>query len=158
MTQQSVNNFLQAAEKNPTLSKQIEAASELDIVVQIAADNGYEFTEEEIINTLNEQQIEFAKKELNFGESAIALFEEAQKNEELREQLNVAVNSADTTAEVIRIAQKKGFTLTEEEINKFLQAQQEPEDGELSEEILEAVAGGGCIYFPWKKFPKKVSW
>ena len=38
---------------------------------------------------------------------------------------------------------KKGYALTEEEVTSFLQAQQEPEDGELSEEALEAVAGGG---------------
>ena len=43
----------------------------------------------------------------------------------------------------MRIANEKGFILTEEEVNRFLQAQQEPEDGELSEEALEAVAGGG---------------
>ena len=158
MTKQSVNTFLQAAGTNPTLSKQIEAASEPAIVVQIAANNGYEFTEEELVNSLKEQQIEFAKEELNFSESAIALFEEAQENEALREQLDAAVNSANTTAEVMRIAQEKGFTLTEEEITKFLQAQQEPEDGELSEEALEAVAGGGwCFKLKWPR-PRPSSW
>ena len=42
MTQQSVNDFLQAADNNPTLSQQVEGASEPAIVIQIAADNGYQ--------------------------------------------------------------------------------------------------------------------
>ena len=107
MSQQSVNDFLQATKDNSALANQVANASEPSVVVGIAADNGYEFTEEELVNALNEQQLEVAKEDLHFSESALALFEESLENDELRDRLNAAVNAPDTTGEIIRIANEK---------------------------------------------------
>ena len=62
MTRQSVNDFFQAIATDSALAMKVEAASEPSAVVQIGADNGYQFTEEELVRALSEQQLELPEK------------------------------------------------------------------------------------------------
>ena len=67
------------------------------------------------------------------------LLEEANKNEALKAKLK-ALNGKDAVAEsVIAIAQEFGFTLTADDLKSGV-------DGELSEDELDAVAGGVVMY------------
>ena len=70
------------------------------------------------------------------------------------EQLE-AVKAAKSAEELIEIAKKENIELTQEQAENFLQ----PPVGEISEEELENVSGGGCgtssEYSQWEKEAKK---
>ncbi len=60
-----------------------------------------------------------------------------ESDSEIRKQ----VVNANSSADIVRIAAENGYTFTEEEVE--IAMQEALVDGELSDELLEAVAGGG---------------
>ena len=71
-------------------------------------------------------------------------FEELSRNEEFKSKLE----NAQSVSELVEILREYGIETTEEELEAAYAAQ----EGELSEENLEDVAGG-CIWFPRLPFP-----
>jgi len=68
------------------------------------------------------------------------------------EALQQNVKAADSSMKVINIAAEKGYDFTELELEAFMQ-EAIAADGELSEEALETVAGGGDKKKDKKKSP-----
>ncbi|WP_066384604.1 MULTISPECIES: Nif11-like leader peptide family natural product precursor [unclassified Anabaena] len=73
-------------------------------------------------------------------EALVKMFEAAKEDAALQQQLE----KADGYAEAVKIGAENGFNFTEEEAQAFLAERGliEGPEGELSEEALEAVAGG----------------
>ena len=63
--------------------------------------------------------------------------EEASKDKEFSQK----VSKADTKEALIALAAEKGFTLTEADMES-----PKPQDGEISDDEVEAVAGGGMCF------------
>ncbi len=63
MSRESVIKLIEAAENNPDLSKQLHSAQGPETVLDIAAKQGYQFTEAELIEVMQEKQLSFASDE-----------------------------------------------------------------------------------------------
>ncbi len=90
-------------------------------------------------------------------EAVVELFQTLDKDPELRERLT----SIKDPAEVAQIAESElGLSVTAEELTAAVVSMQNPEDaspeGELSEQELEAVAGGW--FDGWKVSVGKITW
>ena len=73
-------------------------------------------------------------------ENLKAFADEVNKNEELKNKLTALNNDETAKGKVIEIAKDYGFTLTEEDFEA------KGAEGELSEDELNAVAGGFCVF------------
>ncbi|NEP00295.1 MAG: Nif11-like leader peptide family natural product precursor [Symploca sp. SIO2E9] len=73
--------------------------------------------------------------------SVLELIKSSQENQALQQRLE----AADSPETIMKIGVEKGYNFTEEELLSVMQEIQQvaAEEGELSEDELEAVAGGG---------------
>ncbi|NEP34045.1 Nif11-like leader peptide family RiPP precursor [Moorena sp. SIO3B2] len=137
MSRESVLALIKAAEADQSLKAQLESAEGSEQVLEIAASQGYNFTEEELLTVMQEQQLEFATPPVELSEHAKALMKEVEANETLRQQFE----SAGSLADMVKIAIDQGYQVTEEEVEAGLTYFEQ--EGELSDAELEAVAGAG---------------
>ena len=63
MSRQAVIEFIEAAEANPNLRKQLNSAEGAETVMAIAEEQGYQFTEAELLAVMQEKQLSFASDE-----------------------------------------------------------------------------------------------
>ncbi|NEP34044.1 Nif11-like leader peptide family RiPP precursor [Moorena sp. SIO3B2] len=137
MSRESVLALIKAAEADQSLKAQLESAEGPEQVLEIAASQGYNFTEEELLAVMQEQQLEFATPAVELSENAKALMKEVEANETLRQQFE----SAGSVADMVKIAIDQGYQVTAEEVEAGLTYFEQ--EGELSDAELEAVAGAG---------------
>ncbi|WP_424099478.1 Nif11-like leader peptide family RiPP precursor [Moorena producens] len=137
MFRESVLALIKAAEADQSLKAQLESAEGPEQVLKIAASQGYNFTEEELLAVMQEQQLEFATPAVELSEHAKALLKEVEVNETLRQQFE----SAGSVADMVKIAIDQGYQVTAEEVEAGLTYFEQ--EGELSDAELEAVAGAG---------------
>ncbi|WP_424099482.1 Nif11-like leader peptide family RiPP precursor [Moorena producens] len=137
MSRESVLALIKAAEADQSLKAQLESAEGPEQVLKIAASQGYNFTEEELLAVMQEQQLEFATPAVELSEHAKALMKEVEANETLRQQFE----SAGSLADMVKIAIDQGYQVTAEEVEAGLTYFEQ--EGELSDAELEAVAGAG---------------
>ncbi len=142
MSRESVLALLKAAEIDQALKAQLESAEGPARVLEIAANKGYVFTEEELLAVMQEQQLELATPDVELSENAKTLMKEVEANQTLRQQFE----SAGSVADMVKIAMDQGYQVTAEEVEAGLTYFEQ--EGELSDAKLEAVAGAG------KKKPK----
>ena len=70
MSQASVLNFFKAVQKNKAVQKQLEVADSLSTAVKIGTEQGYNFTQDELIDFIEEiQQVE--AKEIEMSEEEL---------------------------------------------------------------------------------------
>ncbi|NEQ87994.1 MAG: Nif11-like leader peptide family natural product precursor [Moorea sp. SIO2I5] len=139
MSRESVLALIKAAEADQSLKAQLESAEGPEQVLEIAASQGYNFTEEELLAVMQEQQLEFATPAVELSEHTKALLKEVEANETLRQQFE----SAGSVADMVKIAMDQGYQVTEEEVEAGLTYFEQ--EGELSDAELEAVAGAGKV-------------
>lgn len=65
-----------------------------------------------------------------------------QSNQELQAQLGAADNQGSFAETAARLGQENGYSFTSEDVNAFINQKRDGVNAELSEEDLEAVAGG----------------
>jgi predicted ribosomally synthesized peptide with nif11-like leader len=65
MSKAAVIELIGAAERNPSLLKQLHSAQGPETVLTIAAERGFEFSESELFAVMQEKQLSFASKELS---------------------------------------------------------------------------------------------
>ena len=141
MTKEAVQNLIKDSQYDEQLMVQLEAAEGSEAVLEIAKERGYEFTEEELISVMQEQQFDRDNEPVKINETAFNFVKEVSNNETWKEELE-AIN---TPADIVRYAADKGYEFTEEDIISVMEHQQQlaSKESELSEEALEAIAGGG---------------
>ena len=137
MSKESVLAILKVTETDGDLKANLEAASGPAAVLEIAASQGYDFTEAELLAVMQEQQLEFAKPSVELSENTLALMKEVEANQILREQFE----SANSLADMVKIAIAQGYEITEQEIESGLTYFEQ--EAELSDAQLECVAAGG---------------
>jgi predicted ribosomally synthesized peptide with nif11-like leader len=71
-----------------------------------------------------------------------------QNSQELQEQLGAVENEESFNEMAVRLGQENGYTFTAEDVKAFLTQKKEEANPELSEQELEAVAGGKSKYDP----------
>lgn len=87
-------------------------------------------------------------------QSCVEFLTQVTKTSSLKEKLQ----QVESPADIINLAREEGYIITEEEIREVINEQ----EGELNEQSLEAVAGGGLltfakeVYASTKKFLKDV--
>ncbi|NEO89340.1 MAG: Nif11-like leader peptide family natural product precursor [Moorea sp. SIO3G5] len=136
MSRESVLALIKASENDQALKAQLESAEGPAIVLKIAASKGYDFTEEELLAVMQEQQLGFAEAPVELSENAKAFIEAVKANEVFRNKLQEAGGLAD----VVTIAMAEGFNVTEEDVESgFAYLQQEDE---LSDAQLQVSAAG----------------
>ena len=81
-----------------------------------------------------------------------------QNSQELQEQLGAAENEESFNEMAVRLGQENGYTFTAEDVEAFLTQKKEEANPELSEQELEAVAGGKSKYDPSTPCPKDTDW
>jgi len=92
-------------------------------------------------------------------ENAKLFYEELAKNEALHEKFEVIGKKYEGQKfdevqrdliyqnEILPIAKESGFAFTLAELKEYKQDVKQPQSGKLSDEELEAVAGGACIIY-----------
>ncbi len=136
MSRESVLALIKAAETDENLKAQLESAEGPATVLEIAASKGYDFTEEELLAVMQEQQLGFAEAPVELTENAKAFMEAVEANEVFRNKLQEAGSLAD----FVKIAMAEGFSVTEEEVESSLAYLEQ--EGELSDAQLEIAAAG----------------
>ncbi len=63
MSKEAVIKLIESAEINPNLKKQLYNADNPEIVLKIATQKGYQFSEAELIEVMQEKQLSFASEE-----------------------------------------------------------------------------------------------
>ena len=141
MTKEAVQNLIKDSQSNEQLMAQLEAAEGSKAVLEIAKERGYEFTEEELISVMQEQQLGCYSEPVEMNEIAFNFVKEVGNNEIWKEELE----AIQTPADIVRYAADKGYEFSEEDIISVMEHQQQlaSQESELSEEALEAIAGGG---------------
>ncbi|NEO03536.1 MAG: Nif11-like leader peptide family natural product precursor [Moorea sp. SIO3I7] len=139
MSRESVLALLKASETDQALKAQLESAEGPATVLEIAASKGYNFTEEELLAVMQEQQLGFAEAPVELSENAKALMEAVKANEVFRNKLQEAGSLAD----VVTIAMAEGFNVTEEDVESSLAYLQQ--EDELSDAQLEVLAAAGIV-------------
>jgi predicted ribosomally synthesized peptide with nif11-like leader len=71
-----------------------------------------------------------------------------QNSQELQEQLGAVENEESFNEMAVRLGQENGYTFTAEDVKAFIIQKKEEANPELSEQELEAVAGGKSKYDP----------
>ncbi|NEO47716.1 MAG: Nif11-like leader peptide family natural product precursor [Moorea sp. SIO4A3] len=137
MSRESVLALLEAAETDQALKAQLESAEGPATVLEIAASKGYDFTEEELLAVMQEQQLGFPEAPVELSENAKALMEAVEANEVFRNKLQEAGSLAD----VVKIAIAEGFNVTEEDVESGLAYLQQ--EDELSDAQMEVLAAAG---------------
>ncbi|NEO67745.1 MAG: Nif11-like leader peptide family natural product precursor [Moorea sp. SIO4G2] len=137
MSRESVLTLLKASETDQALKAQLESAEGPATVLEIAASKGYNFTEEELLAVMQEQQLGFAEAPVELSENAKALMEVVEANEVFRNKLQEAGSLAD----VVTIAMAEGFNVTEEDVESGLAYLEQ--HGELSDAQLELLSAAG---------------
>ena len=124
----------------------LEAAEGSEAVIKIAQERGYEFTEDELILVMQEEQLSFSGQPAEFNESALKFMKEVDNNQAWKKELE-AINTPD---DIVRYAADKGYEFTEKDLVAVIQEQQQETsvEGEISDEVLESVAGG--LFDNWK--------
>jgi len=69
-----------------------------------------------------------------------------QNSQELQEQLGAVENEESFNEMAVRLGQENGYTFTAEDVKAFINQKKEEANPELSEQELEAVAGGKSKY------------
>ena len=140
MTKQAVQNLIRESQSDEQLMAQLEAAEGSEAVLEIAKERGYEFTEAELISVMQEQQLDCDNEPIEISETAFNFVKEVGNNETWKEELE----TINTPADIVRYAADKGYEFTEEDIVSVMEHQRELAflESELSEEALEAIAGG----------------
>ncbi|MDJ0713516.1 MAG: Nif11-like leader peptide family natural product precursor [Prochloraceae cyanobacterium] len=70
MSQASVFDFFKAVQKNKAVQKQLEVAESLNVAVKIGTEQGYNFTQDELIDFIEEiqrleaKEVEMSEEEL----------------------------------------------------------------------------------------------
>ena len=78
-----------------------------------------------------------------------------QNSQELQEQLGAVENEESFNEMAVRLGQENGYTFTAEDVKAFINQKKEEANPELSEQELEAVAGGKSkSYDPSTPCPK----
>ncbi|NEO92958.1 MAG: Nif11-like leader peptide family natural product precursor, partial [Moorea sp. SIO3G5] len=72
MSRESVLALIKASETDQALKAQLESAEGPATVLEIAASKGYNFTEEELLAVMQEQQLGFAEAPVELSENAKA--------------------------------------------------------------------------------------
>ncbi len=65
MSKEAVIKLIEAADSNPTLLKQLHSAQGPEVVLAIAAERGFKFSEAELLAVMQEKQLSFANEELS---------------------------------------------------------------------------------------------
>jgi predicted ribosomally synthesized peptide with nif11-like leader len=76
-----------------------------------------------------------------------------QNSQELQEQLGAAESEESFNEMAVRLGQENGYTFTAEDVKAFLNQKSQEANPELSEQELEAVAGGKDKYDPSGQCP-----
>ena len=140
MSKQAVFNLIEESKADNNLLSQLKAAEDSSTILEIGKYKGYDFTEDELLSVMQEQQLSFANQPVELDEAALNFIKEVGNNQIWREDLE----SINTPADIVRYAAQKGYEFSEESIVAVMEHQQEltSQEGELSEDALEAIAGG----------------
>jgi predicted ribosomally synthesized peptide with nif11-like leader len=76
-----------------------------------------------------------------------------QNSQELQEQLGAVESEESFNEMAVRLGQENGYTFTAEDVKTFITQKKEEANAELSEQELEAVAGGKSKYDPSGQCP-----
>jgi predicted ribosomally synthesized peptide with nif11-like leader len=63
MSREAVIKLIESAENDPNLRKQLSSAQGPETVIKIAQEKGYQFTEAELIEVMQEKQLSFTSEE-----------------------------------------------------------------------------------------------
>ena len=146
MSKEAVKNLIKESQSDTQLLARLEAAEGSEAVIKIAQERGYEFTEDELILVMQEEQLSFSGQPAEFNESALKFMKEVDNNQAWKKELE-AINTPD---DIVRYAADKGYEFTEKDLVAVIQEQQQETsvEGEISDEVLESVAGG--LFDNWK--------
>ena len=144
MSKQAVLNLIEESKSDESLLAQLESAEGPQTILEIAKSKGYEFTEDELLSVMQEQQLSFADEQepVELNNVALNFIKEVGNNQAWKEDLE----SINTPADIVRYAADKGYEFSEDEVITIIEHQQElaSQEGELTEDALEAVAGGAA--------------
>lgn len=133
MPESQFKSLLEAVQSDKDLQERLNAAANLDVVVEIANDAGYAISR---LDTLKFAAWLTIRETEEKNREVAALNRAINSQPELLERLS---NAADHT-EMLEIAEVAGFKLTMTDL-----ARAEAETiGELSDEALEYIVGGNC--------------
>ena len=77
-------------------------------------------------------------------------YQEALKDQALQEQLRTATDRDSMAALAVELGKEKGYSFTTEEVQAYIdESTMSPPQQELSNEMLEAIAGGGGARPDW---------
>ena len=140
MSKQAALSLIEESRNDRDLFAQLETAEGSAKVIEIGKARGYEFTEEELISAMHDEQLSFAGEQPELDKSAINFVKEFSENESWKQELE-AIN---TPGDLVRYAESKGYEFTEANIVAVIEECQKvnSQEDELSEEALESVAGG----------------
>jgi predicted ribosomally synthesized peptide with nif11-like leader len=77
-----------------------------------------------------------------------------QNSQELQEQLGAVETEESFNEMAVRLGQENGYTFTAEDVKAFINLKSQEANPELSEQELEAVAGGNKKYDPSTPCPR----
>ena len=77
-----------------------------------------------------------------------------QNSQELQEQLGAVETEESFNEMAVRLGQENGYTFTAEDVKAFINLKSQEANAELSEQELEAVAGGKSKYDPTTPCPR----
>jgi predicted ribosomally synthesized peptide with nif11-like leader len=80
-----------------------------------------------------------------------------QNSQELQEQLGAVENEESFNERAVRLGQENGYTFTAEDVKVFINLKSQEANPELSEQELEAVAGGNKKYDPSPPCPRNTN-
>lgn len=140
MSKQAALNLINESRNNQELFAQLEAAEGSSEVIEIGRARGYEFSEGDLLAAMHDEQLSFADEKAELDESAVNFIKEVGDNELWKQELE----NINTPGDLVRYAESKGYEFTEANIIAVLEECQKinSQEGELSEEALESVAGG----------------
>ena len=62
MSIESVRSMIETSKTDATLRQQLQAAEGPEVILTIASEKGYEFTEEELLSVMQEKQLSFGEE------------------------------------------------------------------------------------------------
>jgi predicted ribosomally synthesized peptide with nif11-like leader len=161
MSQGNLEQFYQTIAQDEELQQKLATVSDGDtfaqLIIELGEHKGYSFTKEQVKADIAKIQRQRLGAEL-WSELPIAavdqnlaqFYELAAQDQQMLQQLKAVTDSETFAKLVVELGAQKGYKFTEEQVKAAtLEAQRkrlEDDWSELSEEELEAVAGG-CIRF-----------
>ncbi|MEM7552719.1 MAG: Nif11-like leader peptide family RiPP precursor [Cyanobacteria bacterium P01_A01_bin.84] len=80
MSKSAVLQLIDTAESNPTLLQKLQTAKGPETILSIASELGYEFSESELLDVMQEKQLSFTDSELSEEQLEVVVGGKGDKN------------------------------------------------------------------------------